>query len=244
MARRRPEKTVTIDLVEPLWPCPRCVRECAVDRVFQRTVRDIGNTRYAHNVRLRYSQHRCGVCDRYFSVDLERICPRKCLYTNRVIPYAVHLLIDLGLSFRSAEDRLWKEFSVHAPFGTIHNWLERYHSEWQSRVPVARERIQAAIDHRLENARLSLEQNATPEEAGRYLSVKKTAAWYQAKITSEEDLLSVRALMGGGLVFPDEEVTAWLRIVRLRVTLSRSKPHRPARGYIKGWDCFEGLGYR
>jgi len=244
MARRRPEKTETIDLVRPLLPCPQCQAECAVDRVFQRTVRDLGNTRYAYNVLLRYSQHRCGVCDRYCSVDLERICPRKCLYTNRVIAYAVHLLIDLGLSFRSAEDRLWEEFSVHAPFGTIHNWLERYHSERQWRVPVARERIRTAIDQRLERARLSLEQNATSQEARRYLSVKESAAWYQAGMTSEEDLLSQRTLMGGGLVFPEEEVTAWLRIVRLRLALSRSKPHPPARGYVKGWGSFDGLGYR
>ncbi len=60
-------------------------------------------------------------CRKYFNTDL---AVPKCLHTRRVQSLAAQLVIEDGLSYRSASWRLWRDHHVFVPFATLQNRVE------------------------------------------------------------------------------------------------------------------------
>src|SRR5215470_16009466 len=76
-------------------PCPRCGKSCYRDRVFTRTLHDVGD-----------------------------LAPPKSHYTHRVIGLAVRLVVEDGLPYEAASWHLWRDHRVFVPYATIQNWVE------------------------------------------------------------------------------------------------------------------------
>ena len=107
-------------------PCPRCQKPASRDRVFTRTLHDIGDLRSGHpqELQITYSQHYCKTCCKYFSADLSDVAPPGSHYTHRVIALALRVVIEDGLAYRNASWHLWRDHRVFVPFATIQNWVE------------------------------------------------------------------------------------------------------------------------
>jgi transposase len=80
-------------------PCPRCGTSCYRDRVFTRTLHDVGDlvSGRPRDIELTYSQHHCCRCRTYFNADASDLAPPKSQYTHRVISLAVRLVVEDGL---------------------------------------------------------------------------------------------------------------------------------------------------
>src|SRR4030042_745060 len=68
-------------------PCPECGHSSYRDKIFARTLHDLGDLAANRHVDLvvRYSQHRCSSCNRYFNADLMDLADPGCHYTRRVV---------------------------------------------------------------------------------------------------------------------------------------------------------------
>ena len=84
-------------------PCPECGKSCPRDRVFTRTLHDLGDPvgGRPRDIRLTYSQHHCTQCRHYFTADMSDLAASKALYTHRVVALAVRVVED-GLPYQTA----------------------------------------------------------------------------------------------------------------------------------------------
>ena len=107
-------------------PCPRCGHSAYRDRVFRRSLHDLGNPVSGRpcDLVLTYSQHFCSKCRRYFNADMTDLADPGSHYTRRVVDTAVRLVVEDGLPYRTAEWALWRDHRVFVPFATIQNWVE------------------------------------------------------------------------------------------------------------------------
>ena len=107
-------------------PCPECGKSCPRDRVFTRTLHDLGDPvgGRPRDIRLTYSQHHCTRCRHYFTADMSDLAAPKARYTHRVVALAVRLVVEDGLPYQAASWHLWRDHRVFVPFATIQNWVE------------------------------------------------------------------------------------------------------------------------
>ncbi len=110
----------------PYLPCPQCGRLAPRDRVFTRSLHDLGDLVSGRplELRLTYSQHYCALCRKYFRVDQSDLAPPSSHYTQRVISLAVRVVVEDGLPYRAASWHLWRGHCVLIPFATIQNRVE------------------------------------------------------------------------------------------------------------------------
>jgi len=106
--------------------CPRCGHWAYRDKVFTRTLHDLGDlaANRPKDLRVTYSQHCCSRCCKYFNVDLSDLAAPNSHYTRRVVALAVRLVVEDGLPYRMASWHLWRDHRVFVPFATIQNWVE------------------------------------------------------------------------------------------------------------------------
>jgi len=107
--------------------CPHCDAPAARDKVFVRTLHDLGDlvSERPHELQITYSQHYCHCCHKYFPADLTDLAPRNGHYTHRVMRLAIRLVVEDGLPYRAASWLLWRDHRVFVPFATIQNWVEQ-----------------------------------------------------------------------------------------------------------------------
>ena len=107
-------------------PCPRCGHSAYRDRVFRRTLHDLGDLTAGRpcDVVLTYSQHYCTVCRKYFNADCTDLADPGSHYTKRVVATAVRLVVEDGLPYQAASWSLWRDQRVFVPYATIQNWVE------------------------------------------------------------------------------------------------------------------------
>ena len=106
--------------------CPRCGRSAGREKVFTRTLHDLGDLAANRPVDLvlTYSQHHCTGCGKYFYADATDLADARSRYTRQVVHLAVRLVVEDGLPYRSASWHLWRDHRVFAPWGTIQEWVE------------------------------------------------------------------------------------------------------------------------
>ena len=106
--------------------CPWCGHSAYRDRVFARTLHDLGDlaANRPRDLVITYSQHCCSRCRKYFNADLSDLALPHSLYTHRVVALAVRLVVEDGLPYRSASWHLWRDHRVFVPFATVQNWVE------------------------------------------------------------------------------------------------------------------------
>ena len=107
-------------------PCPLCGHRAYRVRTVTRCLHDLGDpvVERPRDLRVRYSQHRCPKCDRYFNADMDDLALPKSHYTHRVVSMAVRLVVEDGLPYRAASWHLWRDHRVFVPFATVQNWVE------------------------------------------------------------------------------------------------------------------------
>ena len=107
-------------------PCPRCGKSSYRDRVFTRTLHDVGDliSGRPRDIALTYSQHYCCKCRKYFNTDASDLAPPKSQYTHRVIGLAIRLAVEDGLPYEAASWHLWRDHRVFVPYATLQNWVE------------------------------------------------------------------------------------------------------------------------
>jgi len=107
-------------------PCPRCGYSAYRDRVLERRLHDLGNLTRNHPVDLvvKYSQHCCSRCNKYFNADLSDLADPNSHYTRRVVHLAVRVVVEDSLPYRAASWHLWRDHRVFVPWATIQNWVE------------------------------------------------------------------------------------------------------------------------
>jgi hypothetical protein len=107
-------------------PCPQCGHASYRDKEFTRTLHDLGDLGASRPVNLivRYSQHCCSKCRKYFNADLTNLADPGSQYTRRVVLLAVRLVVEDGLPYRAASWHLWRDHRVFVPWATIQNWVE------------------------------------------------------------------------------------------------------------------------
>jgi hypothetical protein len=107
-------------------PCPKCGHSSYRDRIFTRTLHDLGDlaANRPRDLVITYSQHRCSRCRCYFNADLSDLAAPKSAYTRRVVDLAVRLVVEDGLPYRAASWHLWRDHRVFVPFATVQNWVE------------------------------------------------------------------------------------------------------------------------
>jgi len=110
----------------PRRRCPRCGHASYRDKVFTRTLHDLGDpaTNGPRDLVVTYSQHCCSRCRTYFNADLSDLALPHSRYTHRVVALAVRLVVEDGLPYRSASWHLWRDHRVFVPFATVQNWVE------------------------------------------------------------------------------------------------------------------------
>lgn len=106
--------------------CPRCGRSAGREKVFTRTLHDLGDLAANRPVDLvlTYSQHHCTGCGKYFYADATDLADARSRYTRQVVHLAVRLVVEDGLPYRPASWHLWRDHRVFAPWGTIQEWVE------------------------------------------------------------------------------------------------------------------------
>jgi hypothetical protein len=107
-------------------PCPRCGQRARRYERKTRTLHDLGDPRAGRPIDLvvTFSRHCCSHCRLCFAADVSDLAKPKCLYTCRVQKWAVRLVVEDGLPYRTARWHLWRDHRVFVPFATIQNWVE------------------------------------------------------------------------------------------------------------------------
>ena len=79
-------------------PCPSCGKSCPRDRIFVRTLHDLGDPvgGRPRDLHLTYSQHHCNRCHHFFTADMSDLAAPKARYTHRVVALAVRLVVEDG----------------------------------------------------------------------------------------------------------------------------------------------------
>ena len=121
-----PPKLVPRSRNYPHRPCPGCGKSCPRDRVFTRTLHDLGDPLGGRprDIQLTYSQHHCTRCRHYFPADMSDLAAPKARYTHRVVALAIRLVVEDDLPYQTASWHLWRDHRVFVPFATIQNWVE------------------------------------------------------------------------------------------------------------------------
>lgn len=106
--------------------CPHCDHSAYRDKVFTRTLHDIGDLTANRPIDLvvTFSQHCCSRCGKYFNADVSDLADEYAQYTRRVVHLAVRVVVEDGLPYRVASWHLWRDHRVFVPWGTIQNWVE------------------------------------------------------------------------------------------------------------------------
>ena len=106
--------------------CPHCGHSAYRDKLYRRTLHDIGDLAANRPVDLvvAFSQHCCSHCGRYFNADISDLADPYGQYTRRVLHLAVRLVVEDGLPYRVASWHLWRDHRVFVPWATIQNWVE------------------------------------------------------------------------------------------------------------------------
>jgi len=106
--------------------CPVCGHRAYRDRRMHRELHDLGDPWSERPVDLyiQYSQHYCSKCKKCFNADMSDLALPGGSYTHRVVFTAVRLVVEDGLSYRSASWHMWRDHRVFVPFATIQNWVE------------------------------------------------------------------------------------------------------------------------
>lgn len=106
--------------------CPYCGHSAYRDKVFIRTLHDIGDlaANRPRDIVLTCSQHCCSRCGKYFNTDISDLADSYSQYTRRVVHLAVRLVVEDGLPYRVASWHLWRDHRVFVPWATIQNWVE------------------------------------------------------------------------------------------------------------------------
>ena len=106
--------------------CPSCGQRCFRIRPVTRVLHDLGDlgSGRPRDMHLRYSQHRCTKCRKYFNADMSDYALPKSHYTHRVVTRAVRLVVEDGLPYQAASWHLWRDHRVFVPFATIQNGVE------------------------------------------------------------------------------------------------------------------------
>jgi len=107
-------------------PCPECGHSSSRDKIFARTLHDLGDLGANRPVDLgvRYSRPRCSSCHRYCKADLTDLADPGGHSTRRVVHWAVRLVVEEGLPDRTARGHLWRDPRVLVPFAPLPNWGE------------------------------------------------------------------------------------------------------------------------
>ena len=107
-------------------PCPQCGHRAYRDRVFRRTLHDLGDLAAGRpcDVVLTSSQHYGTRCRKYFNADCTDLAAPGSHDTNRVVTTAVRLVVEDGLPYQTASWSLWRDHRVFVPYATIQNWVE------------------------------------------------------------------------------------------------------------------------
>lgn len=110
----------------PRRKCPYCGHSAYRDKVFTRTLHDLGDlvANRPRDIVVTYSQHCCSKCRRYFNADISDLADPNAQYTRRVVHLSVRLVVEDGLPYRAASWHLWRDHRVFVPFATIQNWVE------------------------------------------------------------------------------------------------------------------------
>ncbi len=119
-------RIITEDRIQDTLLCPNCHKPAGRDKVFTRSLHDVGDlvSGRPRELRILYSQHYCRACDHYFNVDLSDLAPPHGQYTHRVMALAMRVVVEDGLAYRAASWTLWRDHRVFVPFATIQNWVE------------------------------------------------------------------------------------------------------------------------
>lgn len=136
----RPDRTEGIERVEDLpkpkrfqssrnykrRPCPDCSHSSYRHQCMGRILHDLGDPRSERpvDIHIKYSQHFCSRCKKYFNTDMLDLALPGSSYTHRVVSAAVRLVVEDGLAYRAASWHLWRDHRVFVPFATVQNWVE------------------------------------------------------------------------------------------------------------------------
>jgi len=118
-----PAKLVSCSRNDERRPFARRGQSCPRDRIFTRTLHDLGDpvAGRPHDIRLTYSQHHCTRCRRFFTADLSDLAAPRARYTHRAV--AVRLVVEDSLPYQAASD-LWRDHRPFVSFATIQDWVE------------------------------------------------------------------------------------------------------------------------
>lgn len=107
-------------------PCPDCAHSSYRHQRMVRVLHDLGDPRSERpvDIQVKYSQHFCCRCQKYFNADMSDLALPGSSYTHRVVAAAVRLVVEDGLAYRAASWHLWRDHRVFVPFATIQNWVE------------------------------------------------------------------------------------------------------------------------
>ena len=107
-------------------PCSRCGKSSYRDRVFTRTLHDVGDliSGRPRDIALTYSQHYCCKCRKYFNADASDLAPPKSQYTHRVIGLAIRLVVEDAFPSDAARGQLWRAHRGGVPYATRQTWGE------------------------------------------------------------------------------------------------------------------------
>ena len=77
-------------------PCSCCGNAACREKIYTRTLHDLGDLAANHpiDIVLRFSQHRCSQCRKYFNVGYRDLADPGCQYTRRVVHMAVRLVVE------------------------------------------------------------------------------------------------------------------------------------------------------
>jgi len=106
--------------------CPHCGGSAYRDKRMARMLHDLGDPRDDRpvDIHIKYSQHFCSRCKKYFNADMSDLALPGSSYTHRVVSTAIRAVVEDGLPYRAASWRLWRDHRVFVPFATIQNWSE------------------------------------------------------------------------------------------------------------------------
>jgi hypothetical protein len=101
--------------------CPRCKRLCGRHSLHHRWLRD------AHPERplileVTTSKHFCSTCERHFIKPCD-LAPSNSSFTHRVHRLAVAMVVEDGVQYRVAKERMLKNYHVLVPETTLHGWV-------------------------------------------------------------------------------------------------------------------------
>jgi hypothetical protein len=107
-------------------PCPRCGKSSYRDRVFTRTLHDVGEliSGRPRDIALTYSQHDGCKCRKYCNADASDLAPPQSQYTHRVMGLTIRLVVEDGFPYEAARWHLWRDHRVCVPYATLQHWVE------------------------------------------------------------------------------------------------------------------------